>query len=506
MPFQFGKEPTRVRKSFYDLTDDEVRLFCLAVGHMRNGSRGKVLPIDHPLQWDRFALTHAQHCTETEEGHAPQVHWSWFFLPWHCAYLFFMERTLAYFLTEVFNEDGSKFALPYWDWETHKEIPNTRERQQARPPRPSPFFGYDRTIDALADPLQVHGHPFDNLALWDGNRGPTLERAGMKPENEEGPLWKQHTRVIVGYSDAVFLESMLRFPFDVFAGGEVISRDDGQGLLEQFPHNLIHDWVGSRYGSNRDMGTLRYAALDPLFYLHHANVDRIWSLYRYTPDPANTPAWGKQLFAFTDLDGKAVTVTVADIVQKMSTVRYAPPQAPAPGARLLLANAPRHPKKPPKESSETVIAKAVTLTIKPLTLPAARGKPGAEKLLSRAAQPEKSSVSLLEFDVGPVTYEGRFTVRIFVNKPDATLDTSVADPHFVGILSALDSHTGDRFEDEKVSHKFRVNISREVSNFYSVVRPGDGFTLTLVPVGTAEGLKNFRLPIKSVTLKIYEQE
>src|SRR6516165_6434235 len=47
MPFQFGKEPTRVRKSFYDLTDDEVRLFCLAVGHMRNGSPGKPLPVDH---------------------------------------------------------------------------------------------------------------------------------------------------------------------------------------------------------------------------------------------------------------------------------------------------------------------------------------------------------------------------------------------------------------------------------------------------------------------------
>jgi hypothetical protein len=201
-----------------------------------------------------------------------------------------------------------------------------------------------------------------------------------------------------------------------------------------------------------------------------------------------------------------VTVTVTEVVQKMATIRYAPPKAPAPGARLLLANAPRHAKKPPKESSETVIAKADTLTVKPLTLTAPKGKAGAEKLLSRAAAPEESSRSLLEFDVGPVRYEGRFTVRIFVNKPDATFDTSVSDPHFVGVLSALDSHAGPRSGDEKVSHKFRVNVSREVSNFYDVVRPADGFTLTLVPVGTAEGLKTFSLPIKSVALKIYEQE
>jgi hypothetical protein len=288
----------------------------------------------------------------------------------------------------------------------------------------------------------------------------------------------------------------------VLGGSGGVAARPGPGTITALHKN----GSGSRYGSNPDMGTLRYAAQDPLFYLHHANIDRVWSLYRYTPDPVKTPAWGKQDFAFTDLDGKTVTVTVTDVVQKMSTVRYAPPQAPAPGARLLLANAPRYAKKPPKESSETVIAKADTLTVKPLTLPAPKGKPGAEKLLSRAAAPEESSRSLLEFDVGPVRYAGRFTVRIFVNKPDATLDTSVSDPHFVGVLSALDSHAGPRSGDEKVSHKFRVNVSREVSNFYDVVRPADGFTLTLVPLGTAEALKTFSLPIKSVTLKIYEQE
>jgi len=57
-------------------------------------------------------------------------------------------------------------------------------------------------------------------------------------------------------------------------------------VLEQYPHNNGHDWVGSRQGKNRDMGTLRYAALDPIFFMHHGNIDRIWSLYKLTqPDP-----------------------------------------------------------------------------------------------------------------------------------------------------------------------------------------------------------------------------
>jgi polyphenol oxidase len=503
-PFVFGKEPARVRKSFYDLTDNELQLFCLAVGYMRNGSRDKPLTLDKPLQWDRFALTHAEHCTEAGQGHSPQVHWSWFFLPWHRAYLFFLERTLAHYLTAIFQEDGSKFALPYWDWETHKQIPNTQARERAVPAKPSPFFGYDRSIDALSDPLQVNGHAFDDLALWDGYRGPTPERADMTPENEAGPVWRQHTYLTAFYTNPVYISSILQFPFEVFGGGRVVSRDDGQGFLEQFPHNLVHDWVGSRYGSNRDMGTLRYAALDPIFYLHHANIDRIWSLYQYTPDPDKTPDWGKQAFTFTDLDGQPVSVTVADTVRNMATVSYARPSAPSAGARFLLAAAPRLPKEPPKESSATVVAEPVTLTDRPQTLRAPPEKPQARALLARAVAPENPAASLLEFDVGPVQYSGRLTVRVFVNKPDADLQTSVTDPHFVGALEALDSHATPRRDDDNASHKFRVNVSPEVSNFYNVVRPGETFTLTLVPVGTPASLKDFRLPVRSVKLKVYQ--
>src|SRR5262249_31040530 len=136
-PFDFKNEPPRQRKSFADLTDDEVRLLCLAVGHMRNGSKETPLPLGSPLQWDQFAVAHAQHCTQ---GGPLQVHWSWFFLPWHRAFLFFLERHLAHVLTTVFKEDGSRFALPYWDWLSHKGVPNTKEREGQR--KPSPFFGY----------------------------------------------------------------------------------------------------------------------------------------------------------------------------------------------------------------------------------------------------------------------------------------------------------------------------------------------------------------------------
>ena len=89
---------------------------------------------------------------------------------------------------------------------------------------------------------------------------------------------------------------MLLLEFEDFAGTAVpanskIAAPDGMGILEHYPHNNGHDWVGSRFGKNRDMGSLRYAALDPIFFMHHANIDRLWSLYKRTqPDPDKP--WG----------------------------------------------------------------------------------------------------------------------------------------------------------------------------------------------------------------------
>lgn len=42
-------------------------------------------------------------------------------------------------------------------------------------------------------------------------------------------------------------------------------------------HNLIHALVGgnSTYG----LSSLSYSAFDPIFYLHHSNVDRIWAIW-----------------------------------------------------------------------------------------------------------------------------------------------------------------------------------------------------------------------------------
>ncbi|HEX9993066.1 MAG TPA: tyrosinase family protein [Acidimicrobiales bacterium] len=50
------------------------------------------------------------------------------------------------------------------------------------------------------------------------------------------------------------------------------------------PHNQLHVWVGG------DMGSVPTAAYDPVFWLHHANVDRNWYMWQQVHPTVAVPA------------------------------------------------------------------------------------------------------------------------------------------------------------------------------------------------------------------------
>ena len=60
-------------------------------------------------------------------------------------------------------------------------------------------------------------------------------------------------------------------------------------LMETQPHNPVHDIVGGF------MGTMR-APLDPIFFLHHANIDRLWHAWAL-PDGKGIPSLSSTYWA-----------------------------------------------------------------------------------------------------------------------------------------------------------------------------------------------------------------
>ncbi|KAI3809645.1 hypothetical protein L1987_19241 [Smallanthus sonchifolius] len=73
-----------------------------------------------------------------------------------------------------------------------------------------------------------------------------------------------------------------------FFGGPYIANNPKEdttnpsaGSVENGTHTAVHVWVGnSKFTSKEDMGHFYSAGYGPLFYVHHANVDRMWKLWK----------------------------------------------------------------------------------------------------------------------------------------------------------------------------------------------------------------------------------
>lgn len=74
-------------------------------------------------------------------------------------------------------------------------------------------------------------------------------------------------------------------------------------------HGNVHIAVG------RTTGTMAGASspADPIFWLHHANVDRIWALWQKSPKGANPPTLAKKLQPATGFPVK-FGIPIADVL------------------------------------------------------------------------------------------------------------------------------------------------------------------------------------------------
>jgi len=160
---------------------------------------------------------------------SPQAHGAPGFLPWHRAYLLDLERELQAIDPSV--------ALPYWRFD--QPAPNLFKLD---------FFGVS---DALGTVQFSNTNP---LQFWktDGVQG-----INRRPLNN----WNPNTQPGPG----------VRTEAQTFALG---TQYPGFRTMEGNPHGTAHTrWGGS-------IASIPTAAKDPLFFLLHCNVDRLWAKWQ----------------------------------------------------------------------------------------------------------------------------------------------------------------------------------------------------------------------------------
>lgn len=236
------------------------------------------------LTWSHHTRVHGQlGVGPTETIYNQCQHSSWFFLPWHRIYLSVFEdiiRSLIAGMPDVADDVKQSWALPYWDYDrndSRKLPPAFRAKTAPGIPGPNPLFEASRAPNTNA------GVAFD-------------------PSITTAKFWAKATRfAATGPAGTSFAGPRTGFNHQ---GGPI-------GELEGTPHGTIHNAVG---GIMMDFNT---AAGDPIFWLHHSNIDRLWEVWRTSTgvgkDAKDTPYLG-QTFWFLDRTGARVSHTPTDVV------------------------------------------------------------------------------------------------------------------------------------------------------------------------------------------------
>ncbi|KAM1347627.1 hypothetical protein ACFX2H_036537 [Malus domestica] len=249
----------------------------------------RALPDDDPRSFAQQAKVHCSYCDGgyPQVGYSDleiQVHYCWLFFPFHRWYLYFYEKIMG----ELIGDPT--FALPFWNWDAPAGmyIPEI----------------FTDTSSSLYDQYRNAAHQPPKLL--------DFNYSGTDDNVDDATRIKENLTTM--YQQMVSKATSHRLFF-----GEPYSAGDnpspGAGNIESIPHNNIHFWTGDPTQTNgEDMGAFYSSGRDPLFYSHHSNVDRMWSIYKDKlggTDIEKTD-WLDTEFLFYDEKKNLVRVKVCD--------------------------------------------------------------------------------------------------------------------------------------------------------------------------------------------------
>ncbi len=393
-----------------------------------------------PTSWSYQAAMHGTYTTPVQPLWNTCQHGTYFFLSWHRMYIYFFEQLVR-------GASDPAFNLPYWD--------------------------YDNPTSSTDPRLQLPAE-FRNTSspLYVSERNPSMNAGGYLPAGDVETNYSM-SRMMFTCGATNWASS--------FGGKQVpspIHFSSGFGALESLPHNAVHDDVG---GWMSDPNT---AAQDPIFWLHHANIDRLWDAWEKL-DSGRTNNWDAtwldQKFYFFNEKKQQCYLTAKDILDdaKQLGYTYENEKVPVPPTKVACP-----PKKvtaiTPRLLAELPPEKRTTLGAAPINVDIPVKETGlTPKKLTAAASPQRLVLTLddIQFEKNPaVGYE------IYLNLPKGE-QPNYKSPYYAGTVHFFGlKHSREENHDAQL----QFDVTDVVARLQKLGQWKDHVTVTYVPRGPTE--------------------
>ncbi|KAI1057476.1 hypothetical protein LB507_011584 [Fusarium sp. FIESC RH6] len=333
-----GEKP-HVRQELRDLAKDEkaFELFLLGLWQFQ------LVPQDQLLSYYQIAGIHGLPYEAWPKGDPLQhklartdnfsgggggfcTHSSILFLTWHRPYLSLFETVLREAMIHVakeFAKEGNneylpiaeKFRLPYWDWALPGKTVFPDEAIRAKYPVNMPktlrsFYNFNAAGDVtISNPLYAYRFGegtvknviLDNLPTTtryhlentDKSDAKELERQLVEYVMEGNIRVDRRTLIKTEINLAERLVYILQSydSFSQVSQNKYVPKNGREGQDESFVkgrgfgslediHNTLHVYTGGTSGYMGHMNYPPYAAFDPIFWMHHANIDRLLAIWQ----------------------------------------------------------------------------------------------------------------------------------------------------------------------------------------------------------------------------------
>jgi tyrosinase len=404
-----------------------------------------------PRNWRNQSLIHITHCPHGADD----------FVHWHRYYINNYEAILGQLIGDP------TFALAYWNWSAKNGI------------IPDPFYDVNQcNVTFWNDPSNAQSNnwsPFPVNTI--GTRG-LSKGQGLQSDPNSGQVFTQ------SFIDGILAQT----DFDIFTG-----------TLEGSPHNNGHV-ISGRPNGHMINGM---SPLDPIFWLHHCNIDRIWAEWQ-TAGNTTPPLSLNYNNQFVNGTGQPVMASSANALN-FAAMGYTydtiagpiavadaqqlglQPPGDAPGGGAPPGGTPVQPTQPQTvataDSGKTAVPNVETripVDVKDLT--SYLFKPRiyrATKVPSvQRAAVEGGRIIAKLTQITPPQKDGALICKVFVDCPYLSPSTPSTDPHFASSFSFF-----GRMKDH-AHGAFYVDLTQPLRNLYGQGRvTADKVNVQLMPVG-----------------------